>query len=356
MRRLRLHHIYPIKMTVTSNLTAVMTALAGLGFLGQLTILWSIPVILFKMVGFSSFRICNDKDRVKALLTILNAETYSSSTVFEYGKERPAGVFIGWKCFGYYSDGNKNSDTGTEVTLFTTTTHFKELMEKCVVPCESLSLNTSKFAIKDNKTTSTPNPINIWNRHGSYVTIYYHKMKVDVSQITPLGCQGNIVTDIVKQYKERNRFIAFIHGTTGTGKSTIGLLIAKEMRGSYCHDFNPTEPGDSFKNLLRDTESYDNDNNLQSSTGPLVIVMEEVDTMIKNITEGTIFRHKNVMTSVHNKTTFNSFLDDMVFHKNIILIMTSNTSKEKIDEVDPSYLRKGRVNAYYKMITPLVDA
>jgi hypothetical protein len=181
-------------------------------------------------------------------------------------------------------------------------------------------------------------------------------MKVDVSQINPLGCQGNIVTDIVKQYKERNRFIAFIHGTTGTGKSTIGLLIAKEMRGSYCHDFNPTEPGDSFKNLLRDTESYDNDNNIQSSSGPLVIVMEEVDTMIKNITEGTIFRHKNVMTSVHNKTTFNSFLDDMVFHKNIILIMTSNTSKEKIDEIDPSYLRKGRVNAYYKMVTPLVDA
>jgi ATP-dependent Clp protease ATP-binding subunit ClpA len=60
------------------------------------------------------------------------------------------------------------------------------------------------------------------------------------------------------------------------------------------------------------------------------------------------------MTSVYNKTTFNSFLDDMVFHKNIILIMTSNTSKEKIDQIDPSYLRQGRVNTYYKMITPLV--
>lgn len=329
-----------------------MTTLAGLGFLGQLTFLWSIPVIILKIFGFSSFRICNDKDRVKALLTILNNETYSSSTVFEYGKERPAGVFVGSKCFGYYYDTTKNSDTSTEVTLFTSNNHFKELMNKSVIPCESLCLTQNIPSTEKYKTT---HPIDIWNRYGSYTGLYYQKIKVDVSQIAPLGCQEYIVNDIVQKYKERNRLICFIHGTTGTGKSTIGLLIAKEMRGSYCHDFNPTEPGDSFKTFLRDTQTYENDT-LQSSSGPIVFVMEEVDTMINNITNDNIFRHKNIMTSVYNKTTFNSFLDDMVFHKNIILIMTSNTSKEKIDQIDPSYLRQGRVNTYYKMVTPLVDA
>jgi len=138
---------------------------------------------------------------------------------------------------------------------------------------------------------------------------------------------------------------------TGTGKSTIGLLIAKELNGSYCHEFNPTEPGDSFTNLLRDTEQNDDDLN-----GPLVVVMEEIDIMIKNIHESKIARHNKITTAVHSKSTFNTFLDDMIFYKNIIIIMTSNVSKEVIDTVDPSYIRSGRVNAYYTMSQPLITA
>ena len=82
--------------------------------------------------------------------------------------------------------------------------------------------------------------------------------------------------------------------------------------------------------------------------------MEEIDIIIKNITSGNIVRHKNITTPVHNKTTFNSFLDDLVFYKNIIIIMTSNLSKDTIDQIDSSYLRMGRVNAYYNMTTPLI--
>jgi hypothetical protein len=44
----------------------------------------------------------------------------------------------------------------------------------------------------------------------------------------------------------------------------------------------------------------------------------------------------------------------MVFHKNIILIMTSNKKKEEIDALDLCYLREGRVNAYYDMSRQIV--
>ena len=122
--------------------TNIISTLAGLGFLSQMTLLLNIPIILLKIIGFSTFRIRNDRDRVKGLLKLLNETTYSSSTIFEYGKERPAGMFVGRNCFGYYSESSKDSDGGTEITLFTSNAYFKKIMEKSITPCESLSLNS----------------------------------------------------------------------------------------------------------------------------------------------------------------------------------------------------------------------
>ena len=82
---------------------------------------------------------------------------------------------------------------------------------------------------------------------------------------------------------------------------------------------------------------------------PLIIVLEEVDILINNIHESTVRQNKDVPTSVHDKTTWSSFLDDMIFYKRLIVIMTSNTSKESIDALDTSYLREGRIHANYTM-------
>lgn len=320
-----------------------MTTLAGLGFLGQLTVLLQISVIILKAAGYSSFRVRNDRDTVKGLLKILNEDTYSSSTVYEYGKERPAGIFVGWTCFGYYIDANRDSDMGTEIVMFTSAKNFKNLITRSTSSCDTIRLEKSTSVAN-----STPHPIKIWNRYGSFLNIYYSDFKVDLSSIYPMGDQGPIVQDIVQKYEEAKRLVAFVYGVTGAGKSTLGLLIAKELNGSYCHDFNPTDPGDSFKTLIRDSK------NDLDTPGPIVIVMEEIDNTIKMVHEGSVVRHAKATTSIHNKATFNSLLDDMVFHRNVILIMTSNKTKEEIDQLDPAYLRKGRVNAYYTMQQQLV--
>ena len=57
----------------------------------------------------------------------------------------------------------------------------------------------------------------------------------------------------------------------------------------------------------------------------------------------------DIPTAVYNKSTWSNFLDDMIFYKNVILVLTSNTSKETIDSLDQAYLRKGRINEYYTM-------
>jgi len=326
------------------NLTSLITTLAGLGFLGQFTILLQIPIILLKAAGYSTFRVRNDRDTVKGLLKLLNEETYSSSTVYEYGKELPSGMFIGWKCFGYYSDASRDSDNGTEIVIFTSKKNFKDVLRRSVMPCESVVLDKTDQTVVN----SRPRPIKIWNRHGTYTHLYYSDFKVDLSFIYPMGDQGHIMRDIIERYNKAKRLVSFVYGVTGAGKSTLGLLIAKELNGAYCHDFNPTDPGDSFKNLMRDTKS-DTD-----TSGPLVIVMEEIDTTIKMIHEGSVPRHSKAITSIHNKATFNSLLDDMIFHRNMIIILTSNKTKEEIDSLDASYLREGRVNACYTMNQQIV--
>lgn len=315
--------------------------------MSQFNMIWALPCILLKMFGFGSFTIKNDRERMKGVLKILKEDTFSTSSTFEFGKLRPAGVFIGRWCCGYYID-HQTSETGTEVVIICAASRFAQLMDRSAPQAASLCLDTRPIYPFAKVDDGRGKSVEVWNRKGSYTSFYYRPFKIDLTNITPIGDQQHIINDIIEQYRYRKRLNVFIHGITGSGKSTVGLLVAKELGGSYCHDFNPTDPGDSFISLLTDIEH--SSTHEDGMAGPVVIVLEEIDVIIGDIKAGKMRVHKNVCTSVHNKATFNSFLDDMVFHKNIILIMTSNTSKEEIDTIDSSCLRKGRVNAYYSMM------
>ena len=192
--------------------------------------------------------------------------------------------------------------------------------------------------------TPDASKIDVYIRKGSYKNLYYSRFSIDISHINPIGPQKEIVDDIISIYNEQQRATVFIHGITGAGKSTIGYLVSKYTSGVYCHSFNPTDPGDSLTSLMMDIGTKDT---------PIVIVMEETDVIIDAVHNECIVKHVEMPTLIHNKTSWSTFLDDMVFYKGVILILTSNTSKDEIDKMDKSYLRDGRIHRSYNMSTPI---
>ena len=186
--------------------------------------------------------------------------------------------------------------------------------------------------------------IDMYIRKGCYKSLYYARFTIDIGHIHPIGQQKEIVEDILSIYNQQQRATVFIHGVTGAGKSTIGYLLAKYTSGVYCHSFNPTDPGDNLTTLLMDIGQIDN---------PVVLVIEESDIIIDAVHHETIVRHVEIPTVIHNKSSWSSFLDDMVFYKGVILVLTSNTSKDYIDSIDSSYLREGRIHKSYNMSTPI---
>jgi len=87
---------------------------------------------------------------------------------------------------------------------------------------------------------------------------------------------------------------------------------------------------------------------------PIVVVLEEIDILLYNIHHNKLVENPKISISVKDKSSWCSFLDDMFLYQNIVLIMTSNKSKSEIDMMDSAYLRKGRVNLYFTMNTPIV--
>ena len=202
--------------------------------------------------------------------------------------------------------------------------------------------------LKTNKQYQEKSLVKVYIRTGRYDNFYYSTLNLDVSHISPIGDQCKITADIIRLYNIKNRATVFIHGVTCAGKSSIGYLVAKQLKGSFCHSFNPTDPGDQFCNMIREFKESDNDEGR-----PIIIVLEEVNEIIHAVHNKTIERNYKIPTPVLDKSSWCSFLDDMVFYKNVILILTSNNSKDAIDTIDPAYLRQGRIDATYNMTIPL---
>jgi len=295
-----------------------------------INIFWVIPILILKLFGYGYFVIKNDPVKVTEIIKLLEKTTTSTVTMYEFGKIKPTGIFIGWKYCGIYTDLITDREQQRELHLYTTNKIFKILIENEIKENSNIELNNIKI--------DASSDISIYERMGNYYNFYYEKRIFDMNKYYPDFQQKNIIESIHTLYKKEKRASVFISGDPGTGKSMIGFLLAKELNGRLCRTFNPTDPGDTMIKLVRDLEP--------TSNIPVIIVLDEANIMIRKITEG-IVPHKNIPIVVHDKITFNRFMDDMMFYENVILILTSNEPKKSMDDIDESYLRKGRINEWF---------
>jgi hypothetical protein len=302
------------------------------------------------LIRWQYFLIIEDRETMNSILKKLRQEVWSTAMYSVQNRTIIGGSIMGKRCVGYVEVTYEEP----KVHIFCSQAFYdylKELPELVVAPRKSAEATGESGASVSSVSSAAPLPrktgptkIEVFVRKGTYKNFYYNKLKLDLSHVTPLGVQGEVVENIIKLYSEMGRATVFIDGVTNAGKSTLGFLLAKELRGAYCHTFNPTQPGDHITTLTME-HMFDE--------GPLVLVIEEVDELLKQIHAGAVTLSREIPTLVHNKSTWSSFLDDMIFYKKVVLIMTSNTSKQDLDALDPAYLRSGRVHAAFSMPTPL---
>jgi hypothetical protein len=283
--------------------------------------------IIYYFFKIKKYIISGDKEVTNALIKKMSNHIIYTEVTHNNGRNHPSGLFIGNKYYGYIE-----IKDGTTITLYAKEETYNSLIHQEQSP--PIQTIEQKPIIQ--------NKINVFIRKGSYRSLYYSSMRLDLSHINPIGEQQSVIDSIKNIYNKNGHASVFINGVAGAGKSTIGYLLAKELNGSYCHTFNPTEPGDCLSNLMVDIKVDDD---------PVIIVIEEVDIMIQKIDKG-LDKNNEIPIEIYNKTTWNNFMDDLIFYK-IILIFTSNTSKKELDKIDSSYLRKGRIDEYYYMNTSI---
>lgn len=186
--------------------------------------------------------------------------------------------------------------------------------------------------------------LDYYYRSGDYSYFKYTKRKIYIRDKTFTTQQQMVYDNIIKIYNEKNNVNCYLYGDIHCGKTFLCYLMARELKCYFCDSFNPCEPSDSFSNMYHSIDP--------TPQKPLILLLDEVDIMVKKVHEETIIPHKNQPIEVYNKTTWNNMLDkiDYGLYPNLILILCSNLSYQDINNIDTSYLRKGRIDLVQRLI------
>lgn len=299
---------------------------------------YDILTVVLKFFGIHRYTIYGDNERYRHIVKRLEATTMNTSFIYRKTKVVKSGYFASSKCIGSYLKDSTNIED-EKVILLTTPAYFNELTAE-----EETEV---KEIVKEEVKVVRSNKIRVFMRNGSYRSLWYTPITLDMTNLSPVPAQAPVVADILRIFAAKGRATVFIHGVTGAGKSSVGYLVAKALRANYCNTFRPTDPGDTFGNMLGELRAREDDDK------PIVIAIEEANKMIHAVHEEKIIRHRETPVPIIDKTSWVGFLDNMIFYRNIILILTSNESKADLDALDPAYLNSWRINAVYSMMEPL---
>jgi hypothetical protein len=278
-------------------------------FLFSLSFAWSLPFLLFRIFKYQLYHIKN-----KEKVILLSSKIKDSSITKD--NQKPSGFFISYSYIGIFVE----KENSSEIYLLTSTKQYEELVKK-------------------EKDDEKKEEIILYERTGNFCWLEYIKRNFNVEKYSSRDHQDPIINTIINLYNNKKMCTAFIYGLPGSGKSMIGILLAKALKGSLVRTFNPSEPGDSIISLYNEVSPGENN--------PLIIMFDEVDIIIDKIHNNKIIQHLNIPTQIQDKSSWNRFFDDidLGLYPNIILILTSNIPIDDIGiKYDESYLRDGRIN------------
>lgn len=135
--------------------------------------------------------------------------------------------------------------------------------------------------------------------------------------------------------------VFILHGKAGAGKSTAVRMLAHKLGAILYADYNPTQPSDNLRMIMSDYVS-------ESQT--LVIAYEECDVSLERIKNKEVSVPAGYRLDASDKASWNNLLDTIKRRYNLIMVMTTNRSKEELDALcdeNKSMLRKGRVDAHF---------
>lgn len=189
--------------------------------------------------------------------------------------------------------------------------------------------------------------ISLVYRNGTYDYFSYKYRAVHISHSYTTE-QEKTASRISAKYEHASFCTAYIHGSVGTGKTMLSYLLARQLKGTICETFNPTEPTDHFDDLYSKVNP--------TKRRPLIILLDEIDVLIERIHTGAVPTHKKYPVQIYNKTTWNMFFDkiNMGLYPNVIVVLCSNANPSKIDGFDKCYLRNERVHIIAKLNTSLI--
>jgi len=202
---------------------------------------------------------------------------------------------------------------------------------------ENLTNEDSPIQMLHNEPVKETTSLIIYEKGGSFFSPYYRRREFKIPKLQPRENQTEIIDKIETFYKMSNKAVVLLHGEPGKGKSMVAILIADKYKSYYCNSLKPWDPGSRLGDIYNEAEP--------TVDKPLIIVFEEFDTIILNIHIG-IQPHKSLPTFVSNKNGWNQFLDEISrgLYPYLILILTMNKDPEYIRNLDPSYIREGRVD------------
>ena len=300
------------------------------------TFVSTIFALVFHKVPVFRFDSSSDPINKEDLLKeIRKNKAFIVGYTFKEGVRKPEGLFISWKMryIGFIENYQVSNN-------FTTKIHSKiaifgklPINVKCLNKAHELAIDKDENESKEN------NQIKIF-LNSNYYEGNFKEISLEF-KFNPKPIQADIINQISEKYNSSTFNICrtLVWGQPGGGKSFIGKLLAKKYNAAYCFDIKILDPGTPILDLWQTV--------MPTKNNPLIIQIDEFDIIINKIHKTDLEKkpHQWLRTMVADKQSYNTFLSEyLICLPYVIYLFTMNKSPSEITELDPSYIRKNRID------------